>query len=495
MRALVFASALLVACTQSHPRPEAPFEPRDLVEPDDENVVSIGPEGGVLRIDDLTLTVPPRALLEDVEIRVRGLAETPPEGFEAYSAVVEFAPLGLAFETLARIAMPFDGDPDLATIFWTNEEGAFVALSTTVVDRLALAEVTQLGRAFVGTGCGGGSCCRRATGELDLLMVVDNSNSMEQEQASLVAQFPRMARVLATGDLDGDGDQDFPAARSIQLGVVSTDMGTGGFSVNTCTDSAFGDDGILLSRGNDTIPGCAADYEPIARYSGGDSAAFVEQVGCVASLGTGGCGFEQQLEASLKALTPSGSALGFHQSTRGHGDAANAGLIRDDSVLTILQITDEDDCSAADPELFNESTAIYTGNLNLRCFSYPAAVHPTSRYVDGFLALRADPGRLVFSAIAGIPVHLGGQAADSILRDPLMVETVDPEMPNRLRPSCNVPGRGLAFPPTRLVEVARDLEAAGATSTVHSICQPDFAPAMNAILARVADGLSGACVP
>ena len=69
-----------------------------------------------------------------------------------------------------------------------------------------------------------------------------------------------------------------------------------------------------------------------------------------------------------------------------------------------------------------------------------------------------------------------------------MLETVDPAMPNRLLPSC-VTEHGVATPPTRLLEVARDLPG----STVQSICQDDFAPAVDAILRRVAARASGSC--
>ena len=67
-----------------------------------------------------------------------------------------------------------------------------------------------------------------------------------------------------------------------------------------------------------------------------------------------------------------------------------------------------------------------------------------------------------------------------------MQEMVDPADPNRLRPSCNVPGRGLAFPPRRMVRVAQQLEAAGATATVASVCQEDYGLAVESIVDALA---------
>ncbi|HJL29556.1 MAG TPA: hypothetical protein RMI62_10820, partial [Polyangiaceae bacterium LLY-WYZ-15_(1-7)] len=214
---------------------------------------------------------------------------------------------------------------------------------------------------------------------VDLLFMVDNSNSMSEEQVALSNELPRLVRVLASGDADEDGTQDFPPVRSLQIGVVSSDMGTGGFLVPTCSESSFGDDGVLRTEGNVARPGCMATYPSFLSFrpaDGGDPSAFASDVTCVAAMGTNGCGFEQQLESILKAVTPSTSSITFGMGTVGHADGANAGFIRDNSLLTIINVTDEDDCSAADPDLFNPSSTAYTGDLNLRCFQYPEAVHP-----------------------------------------------------------------------------------------------------------------------
>ena len=350
-----------------------------------------------------------------------------------------------------------------------------------------------------GLVCGSGGCCSPVNDALDLLVMVDGSNSMAQEQASLIEQLPRMVRVLATGDLDGDGAADFPPVRDLHVGVITADMGTGGFPVLTCLEPNVGDDGVLRTRGTAGIPGCMASYPSFLSFvpGGSDPDAFATDFGCVAAVGTGGCGFEQQLEATLKAVTPSTSTVTFGMGTSGHGDGANAGFLRSETVLAVLLLTDEEDCSAADPELFNLSSSIYTGDPNLRCFQYPAAVHAVRRYSDGVLALRDDPARLVFALIAGVPADLVTDPDtvdyDAILSDDRMREMVDPVEPTHLLPSCNVPGRGLAFPPRRMVRVAQELEGGGASAVVQSICQADFGPAMYAILTRLASTLGTTC--
>lgn len=456
----------------------------------------IGPEGGSLAIGSFLLEVPESALVDETEITVTVTADVVPGAFTGFSPIFRFEPAGLVFERPVTVTLPFSGDSDIASVFWTASSGAgYVALPTRVEAGHAVVEATHFSRAFVGTACTGSDCCGRANGDLDVLLMVDNSGSMAEEQASLAAQIPRMARVLGTGDLDGDGVQDFPALRSVRIGTVTSDMGTGGFAVTSC-NTAFGDDGILRTQGN-TAAACDAAYPSFAEMSADDPSldvdAFVDQVSCVATVGIGGCGFEQQLESVLKALTPATSSIRFQDGTAGHGDGANAGFLRPDSVLATIVMTDENDCSASDPSLFDPESAVYTENLNLRCFQHPAALHPVSRYVDGLRALRSDPSDVIFGLIAGVPTDLitDGSGTDyaGILSDPRMMESVDPTTGNQLVPSCEEAG-GMAFPPRRLVEAAQGF---GGNGVVQSICQEDFTGAVDAILQRVAARVSGSC--
>ena len=351
----------------------------------------------------------------------------------------------------------------------------------------------------------------RSVDRVDLLFMIDNSNSMAEEQVSLAEQLPHLIEVLTSGDRDGDGIVDFPPVRSLQVGVITSDMGTGGFEVPTCTEPNFGDDGILQRTGNRSIAGCpgsfATSFLTYQPWTGTQTPeTFALDVSCVAVTGIGGCGFEQPLEATLKAVTasthpPVGRFDGaFTMGTTGHADGANGGFIRPDSVLAIIEVTDEEDCSALDPELFNPDSSVYPGELNLRCFEYPDAVQPVGRYVDGLLASRTRPGQLVYAIIAGVPpeaVPSPGEAPDyaAILAHPNMTERLDPDVMTRLAPSCNMTGRGLAFPPRRLVEVAQELDAAGAAGIVQSICSEDFTPAIDAIIEKIADVLGTACLP
>jgi hypothetical protein len=247
--------------------------------------------------------------------------------------------------------------------------------------------------------------------------------------------------------------------------------------------------------GNTSIAGCSATYPSFLSFSpvGGDPDAFASDVSCLAVAGTGGCGFEQQLDAALKAVTPSTSSITFGGGDgMGHADRSNAGFLRPDSVLAIVMVTDEEDCSAADPEIFNPPSTVYTGDLNLRCFMYPDARHPISRYTEGFLAAK-EAARLVVMNIVGIPPGAEGLGYDDILAHSNMVEMIDPDMPTRLAPSCNVTGRGFAFPPVRFVELAKELDARGVAAPVHTICQADLTLAVRDLAVNILERLRGTC--
>ena len=350
---------------------------------------------------------------------------------------------------------------------------------------------------------------------VDLLFMVDNSNSMAQEQALLRAEIPRMITVLSSGDRDGDSMPDFTAVRSMHVGVITSDLGAGnvpaGEVVPSC-DPGLGDDGIMrnVSRG---MGGCMATYpQRVFTFTRGtdDPATFAAEIGCVADLGTGGCGFEQQLEATLKALSPASPQpfvasfyvpQSFFGATLGHGDGMNNGFLRPDSALAIVLLTDEEDCSVPNYNIFYPGDLTYAGNpLNLRCsrFGGTSALYSVDRYITGFLQLRENPNLLIYAPIVGIPEDLAtsGATYEAMLADSRLMEVEDTAMTpaQRLLPSCDT-ANGTAFPPRRIIEVARGLRDRSASTTVQSICAATFTPAINVIIEKIADALSGACLP
>jgi hypothetical protein len=83
----------------------------------------------------------------------------------------------------------------------------------------------------------------------------------------------------------------------------------------------------------------------------------------MASVGSGGCGFEHPLEAVYRALhdCPSDANCTI---------PANLGFLRPDALLAVVWVTDEDDCSAPpDTDLFTQS-APYGFFASFRCTHY-----------------------------------------------------------------------------------------------------------------------------
>lgn len=339
---------------------------------------------------------------------------------------------------------------------------------------------------------------------VDLLFVIDNSLSMADEQQSLRDELPKLVQVLTTGDLNADGMQDFAPVKSLHVGVVTTDMGIGNNTIDGCTSpDGLGDNGVLRTTSEDGA--CGGNYPKFLEFSPGaaGNAQATTDFECLAIQGTGGCGFEQQLESALKAVTPSTSeTVTFYNNSPGQADMGNAGFLRDDSLLAIIMATDEEDCSSSNPdELFNLASTVYQEqNANLRCYKFPQALHPVQRFVDGLLASRADKDLFVFAGIVGIPVQTqdgmewDGLEFDAMLAHPDMQETIDPNLNDRLLPSCDNE-RGKAYPPRRIVELAKGLNDAESNALIQSICQASYANAINAILEKIADVLGGACLP
>jgi hypothetical protein len=372
------------------------------------------------------------------------------------------------------------------------------------------------------------------TDKLDLLFMVDNSQSMAQEQAALREQFPHMIAMLTSGD-PGSGGPSFPPINDLHLGVVSSDLGLVGISdIDKC--SGLGDDGVM--QNTPRLASCEASYPRFLTYNTGINTpeGVANDFACISMLGTDGCGFEQQLETTLKALWP--GVMGDHRieflgdangaGTHGHGDKENQGFLRNDptsglSLIAVVLVTDEDDCSSQTTEHFTPNAYLDPTNptdamllqqgLNVRCHSNPQNLFAVERYVSGLKALRPGHENMVlFSAIVGVPPETVGQAVlesldltaaadrdqlyDGIFAHPDMQpvintnNTPDPQ-DDTMQPSCDT-STGRAYPPRRIVEVARGF---GASGMVQSICQDDFGPAMNAIVRVIGRRLSNAdCV-
>jgi hypothetical protein len=298
----------------------------------------------------------------------------------------------------------------------------------------------------------------------------------------------------------------------------------------------------LLQLGPDLIcrPSYGTDGQPFISFrEGEDIDAFALDAQCITALGTCGCAFEMQLEAMLKALWPSEENnleraqkdldITFYGDLPPHGDEEHAAFLRGTnyhpsqpeelSVLAIILLTDEEDCSAgAQGNLdFLQHPYAEPPPANLRCYydtvNNTGNKYPVERYVDALKLLRPGYEQLVvFAAIAGIPTDVtesefdrdGDGMLDDQERDAYLQAILDhPSMQERIRedgqnlePACNLPNpeydpqdpnseefitRGL--PARRITEVARGF---GQNGVVSSICRESFTGAVDKIVRAIA---------
>jgi hypothetical protein len=292
-------------------------------------------------------------------------------------------------------------------------------------------------------------------------------------------------------ELINPSEPNAPSVQDLHVGIVTTDMGTHGYTIQTCSNPSNGDNGVLQNIGrrdgclpNYSAPDCDRAECPWLIHSNefpddnpADSPIW-DDFSCIASLGTGGCGFEQQLEASYMALVVNSEA-----------GRPNEGFLRDDSLLAIVYVTDEDDCSTNNAEMFNPSRSDF-GPLNVRCALHEDELYPISRYHDAFVALRdGDADSVVVAAIAGVPVDGSWNPGDPIerLRE---LRQVNPSNPNELLTSCDT-SNGIAFPPVRIAELVYSF---GNNGILESICRDDWTAALQAITRKIQDKLPGVCV-
>jgi len=366
---------------------------------------------------------------------------------------------------------------------------------------------------------------------VDVLFVIDDSPSMLEEQDKLAEQVPRLVELLLTG---GEADPTavglFPAIESLHVGVITPDLGystepprpefTAGVDFNpTPACDANGKAGFMQVEGRV----CDAQTPPtgtlyLNRPTSADmsfDALFVQDVECITGQADG-CGFEQQLESILAQ----------------NRNPGNSGFSRDDALLAVILITDEDDCSTTDPRLFDVEARPgnpYQGpfldpptnsavKFNLRCWEHSKddtvdetkVLQPIRRYINEIAALKADPSQVVFAAITGIPEKpeldpgLFNTEADryqAILDDADMMEVPNPaeaaDLNQQLTPACIGGVDDFAVPGRRIVETAKGLAESntGVGTVVASICAADYAPALNAIVDRIAAALRQLCLP
>jgi len=203
--------------------------------------------------------------------------------------------------------------------------------------------------------------------KMDILFVVDDSTSMEEEQDNLAANFPLFSRVI-NEYMTASGD-----TLDYRIGVTTT--GKTIISIDPIFGipvTQSGSDGKLQ-----TGSGCGM-VRPWLERTDGD---VVGSFSCVARVGVSGPGMEMPLWNIEQAFS--------EPNTSGQ----NAGFLREDALLALVILTDEDDCSQAGDEFEGLDIDLCTEN--------DTELIEVDHYVGFLDGLKKDRGRWAAAVIAG----------------------------------------------------------------------------------------------
>ena len=310
---------------------------------------------------------------------------------------------------------------------------------------------------------------------VDILLVIDNSRTMIEEQERFRAAIGAFLNALL----------DPPAGtnpKDVHIGVITSDLGDGFPESDAC--SALGDDAKLQNDTASDEGGCTGSFPVFLEYEVEDAPdtskidSISDMLSCLVIQGQDGCGFEHQLEATLLALTNRASAGG-----------PNEDFPRENAILAIVYLSNENDCSSTTRDLFDPEADDTLGPLPLRCFTNPDMFYDMDRYAAGLRSLTSYSRNLLVVAIVGVMVNSEfcegeGDGLGGCLLQPEMEERVQAGT-NYLYSVCAGPGSPPpieATPGRRFVELAQDLEK---QAYVWSICQETYATPMQWLAAQI----------
>lgn len=388
---------------------------------------------------------------------------------------------------------------------------------------------------------------------VDVLLVIDDSASMAEEQATLAASLASIAEVLERPELSFD----------YRIGITTTNVSNplcqstttpenAALQVRSCRghldDFVGGGDGApptdVTEVCTDACPAEWAAIETLATATAEDAVPrprpWIERNGRVTNLpagldpaqalqclglqGIGGCAYEAPLEAMHRVV----------QRSTMDADPA-AGFLRDDAVLFVVLVTDEDDCSHhpehesiflpegnrafwPDPAASEPSSAVcwnagvacsgeqdgrYEGcePVDLDIDANPVAeddaedlavLRPVSRYVD-LLERLDDQKRAIYPPVDVLVSIVSGVNADGSVT--YQDSTGDPAFQQEfgIGPGCESTF-GRAAPPVRLRALAEALQQ-DTNRNAFTVCGDDYAEALEAIAARTLGQVQPACMP
>jgi hypothetical protein len=373
-------------------------------------------------------------------------------------------------------------------------------------------------------------------GDLDILLVVDNSGSMGEEQAVFAYSLGQLVEVLERRNVQA----------SYRIAVTTTDNGNpwcngtspeaGKFVATSCRsrteDFVFaGSEVIDVTQEAclDVCPEAGANI-PLAqpwveRINGVSNLpaglGAADALACIAPQGITGCGFEEPLESMYKALA--------RATTEGESEF---GFLRPEATLAVVFVTDEVDASInkqfesiylpdgnrvfwSDPTSNTPSSAV-GWNAGVECTgSSPyaechavdldvdgdpvgpaqaadlAVLRPVARYIDLLQKIEDAQHELRPDAEVLVSVIAGANGDGSVT----YADAADPgeQLTYGIGPGCQS-ADGRATPPVRLRELAEAF-AVGGLQNVFTICNGDFGAALEGIAESAAGQVAPLCVP
>jgi len=196
-------------------------------------------------------------------------------------------------------------------------------------------------------------------GEVDVLLVVDNSCSMQPYQQELSEHFDYFLTYFIEGDVD------------YQIGVVTTSV-TEPIAGGTCSES----DVAAVPDAGELVDGI---------YITSDDDNGEEIFSDLVSVGICGSGYEMGLESAFRAV----SSL---------ADTTNAGFLREEAYLSIIFVSDEEDASPQgvndyinafrevkgqrSRDVFNASSLVVTDEEECTASQLASGATQSERYVD-----------------------------------------------------------------------------------------------------------------
>lgn len=154
--------------------------------------------------------------------------------------------------------------------------------------------------------------------KVDLLFVVDNSESMLGEQENLIGSFPGFIATMRETLVDAD---------SYHVGVTTTDANSGNAG-NCRVDGAL----TTETSGENSSGSVCGPYVSGSSYMTEEDE-LETTFPCAAQVGTNGIPFERPMDTMRAAVSPAMVGPG----------ACNDGFVRDDALLVVVVITDETD--------------------------------------------------------------------------------------------------------------------------------------------------------